>query len=35
MAEFKMSDSSYIVSIGNDEIDKIDIVQLGGLTMKK
>ncbi len=35
MAEFKMSDSSYIVSIGNDEIDKIDIVQLDGLTMKK
>ena len=35
MAEFKMSDSSYIVSIGNDEIDKIDIVQLNGLTMKK
>ena len=35
MADFKMSDSSYIVSIGNDEIDKIDIVQLGGCTMKQ
>ena len=35
MAEFKQSSNSYIVSIGNDEIEKIDIVQLGGLTMKK
>ena len=35
MAEFKQSSNAYIVSIGNDEIDKIDIVQLGGLTMKK
>ena len=35
MAEFKQSSNSYIVEIGNAEIDKIDIVQLGGLTMKK
>lgn len=35
MAEFKQSSNAYIVSISNDEIDKIDIVQLGGLTMKK
>ena len=35
MAEFKMSDSSYVVTISNDKIDKIDIVQLGGRTMKQ
>ena len=35
MADFKQSNNSYIVSIGNDEIDKIDIVQLGGRTMKQ
>ena len=35
MAEFKGSNSAYIVEIGNAEIDKIDIVQLNGLTMKK
>ena len=35
MAEFKGSSNAYIVSIGNDEIDKIDIVQLGGRTMKQ
>ena len=35
MADFKQSSNSYIVTIGNDEIEKIDIVQLGGLTMKK
>ena len=35
MAEFKQSSNAYIVSIGNDEIDKIDIVQLGGRTMKQ
>ena len=35
MAEFKQSSNSYIVTIGNDEIEKIDIVQLGGRTMKQ
>lgn len=35
MAEFKQSSNAYIVSIGNDEIEKIDIVQLGGRTMKQ
>ena len=35
MAEFKQSSNAYIVSISNDEIDKIDIVQLGGRTMKQ
>lgn len=35
MAEFKQSNNAYIVSIGNDEIEKIDIVQLGGRTMKQ
>lgn len=35
MADFKQSRNSYIVTIGNDEIDKIDIVQLGGRTMKQ
>ncbi len=35
MADFKQSSNAYIVSIGNDEIDKIDIVQLGGRTIKQ
>ena len=35
MAEFKQSSNAYIVNIGNDEIEKIDIVQLGGRTMKQ
>lgn len=35
MANFKAYDNSYIVTIGNDEIEKIDIVQLGGCTMKQ
>ena len=35
MADFKQSSNAYIVSISNDEIEKIDIVQLGGCTMKQ
>ena len=35
MADFKQSNNAYIVTIGNDEIEKIDIVQLGGLTMSQ